>query len=211
MCRSLFIQRHDELHLPEKGSLYFCPHRLAKYHPRFDLYLKHILERDRTGYLILLTGNHPQLAKVFSERIRQNLGEDLFRRVILFPLLSHEQYRKFYSVVTCVLDSPVYEGDLTAHDALEYNVPIVTQQGTLLVQRYTSGLYRMMNMDSFITDNEENYIDLAVRLGTDADYNATIRQTIAERKEAIFDTKSFIREYEHFFERVINSFDVSII
>ncbi|MDR2757325.1 MAG: tetratricopeptide repeat protein [Planctomycetaceae bacterium] len=201
----------QQLHLPEKGSLYFCPHRLAKYHPRFDLYLKQILERDQTGYLILLTGNHLQLAKVFSERIRQNLGEYLFRRVILFPLLSHEQYRKFYSVVTCVLDSPVYAGDLTAHDALEYNVPIVTQQGTLLVQRYTSGLYRMMNMEPFITDNEENYINLAVRIGTDTDYNATIRQTIAERKEAIFDTKSFIREYEHFFERVINLFDVSII
>jgi predicted O-linked N-acetylglucosamine transferase (SPINDLY family) len=201
----------QELHLPEKGSLYFCPHRLAKYHPRFDLYLKQILERDQTGYLVLLTGNRPQLAKIFSERIHQNLGEDLFRRVILYPLLSLEQYRKFYSVVTCVLDSPAYAGDLTAHDALEYNVPIVTQQGALLVQRYTSGLYRMMNMDSFIADSEENYINLAIRLGTDVDYNTTIRQTIAERKEAIFDIKSFIREYEHFFERAINSFDVSII
>ena len=192
----------SELKLPEKGSLYFCPHRLAKYHPCFDRYMKRILEQDTNGYILLLTGNHPDLAKIFAERLRNTLGETLMSRMILQPMIPHNQYRKYYSVATCVLDSPVYAGDLTAHDAFDADVPVVSQESPYLIGRYTLGLYRLMNMTPLVADSEQKYVEMAVRLGTDAEYRQEIRRQIAERKEAIYSSHSIVKEYEHFFERV---------
>ena len=192
----------SELKLPEKGALYFCPHNPAKYHPCFDRYLKRILERDMNGHIILLTGNRPLPAKALAERLRHSLGELLMTRIILRSIIPHDQYRKYFSVATCMLDSPVYAGDLTAHDAFDAGVPIVTQEGPYLVERYTLGLYRMMDMASLVTDCEDQYVDLAVRLGTDADFNHEVRCRIIERKEAIFNTNQVVKEYESFFENV---------
>ena len=194
----------SELKLPEKGALYFCPHNPAKYHPRFDRYLKRILERDTSGHIILLTGKRPLPAKALAERLRHAIGEPLMARIILRPIMPHDLYRKYFSVATCMLDSPVYAGDLTAHDAFDANVPIVTQEGPYLVERYTLGLYRMMDMASLVTDSEDQYVDLAVRLGTDADFNHEVRCLIAERKEVIFNTHSVVKEYERFFESVVS-------
>lgn len=199
----LVTATRKELGLPEEGALYFSPHRLAKYHPRFDGYMKGILERDPEGHIVLLTGNRPDLAKILGERFRRNLGDETAKRILMPSLMPHERYRSFYSVVTCVLDSPVYAGDLTAHDAFDYDVPVVSQEGAYLVERYTSGLYRRMNMDSLIVENEENYVDLAVRLGTDADFNTEVRQRIAVEKDTIFDADPVVKEYERFFESVV--------
>ncbi len=193
----------SELQLPETGSLYFCPHRVAKYHPRFDSYLKRILERDPSGHVLLLTGKHPEISRSLVGRLRGNLGETLMKRVILPPLLPYDHYRRILSVATCVLDSPVYAGDLTTHDAFDYDVPVVTQEGRYLVQRYTAGLCRAMEMESLIADCEEKYVDVAVRLGTDSDYRDAIRRKIGERKEKLFATDATVAEYERFFESVV--------
>lgn len=199
------VSRKD-LDLPEQGALYFCPHRLAKYHPMFDEYLKRILTEDQQGHVILLTGKHRQLAESFSLRLKHHLGETLDKRVIRIPSLRHDKYRNFFSVVTCVLDSPVYAGDLTAHDAFEFGVPVVTQCGDLLVQRYTSGMYCMMQMESVVAKNREEYVKTAVRIGTDTDYREEISHRIKERSELVFDPQVCVPEYENFFERAVSEY-----
>lgn len=47
-----------ELGLPESGALYFCPQRLAKFHPAFDLLISQILQRNAEGRVVLLEGNN---------------------------------------------------------------------------------------------------------------------------------------------------------
>lgn len=196
------VATRTELGLPESGAVYFCPHRLAKYHPRFDSYLKGILERDPDGHIVLLTGNRPEIARFFAARLRKNLGKTLMKRVVLQPLMPHGHYRKFLSVATCVLDSPIYAGDLTTHDAFDYDVPVVTQEGPYLVQKYTSGLYRSMGLESLVTDSEGKYVELAVRFGTDSDYREEIRRSLGERKENSYAVDRVVAEYERFFERI---------
>jgi predicted O-linked N-acetylglucosamine transferase (SPINDLY family) len=195
----------SELGLPDKGAIYFCPHRLPKYHPCFDKYLRLILEGDSTGHVLICTGQKKPLADLLIERLCRSLGQELFRRVRFVPLLPLDVYKKYLTVVTCVLDFPVYAGDLTTHDAFCQGVPVVTQEGKLLVQRYTSGLYRTMKMESLITTNAEDYARIAVRLGTNADYREEIHHKILEQNQSIFAPIDTVRDYEHFFESVCSN------
>jgi predicted O-linked N-acetylglucosamine transferase (SPINDLY family) len=79
----------SEFGLPEQGSLYFCPHRAAKYHPSFDPIFREILERDPHGHLVLLTGRNAVGNDVLQERLQRNVGATLLKRAIFFPLILH--------------------------------------------------------------------------------------------------------------------------
>ena len=192
----------SELGLPEKGAFYFCPHRLPKYHPCFDKYLRLILEGDQQGLLCVCAGKKKHLAELFAQRLRRFIGDDLFRRVRLLPSLPQEVYRKYLNAASCVLDSPAYAGDLTTHDALCQGVPVVTQKGEFLVQGYTAGIYRTLGMDSLIASGAEEYAKIAVRLGTEPDYRNDTKDKIQERCHSIFASMDTVYAYENFFERV---------
>ena len=195
----------EELGLPPNGALYFCPHRLPKYHPLFDHYLRLILEKDSTGYLLLTTGKNKEQSAQFAARLRHSLGDDLFRRVLLATSFPLDVYKKHLSVASCVLDSPVYVGDLTTRDAFNQGVPVVTIHGELLVQRCTSGLYRLMEMESLIAADAEEYASIAVRLGTEPDYRQAMSEQIIQKRAPVFSPEDTVRDYEQFFESVVNT------
>jgi predicted O-linked N-acetylglucosamine transferase (SPINDLY family) len=192
----------EELGLPPTGGIYFCPHRLPKYHPLFDHYLRLILENDSTGHLLLLVGKNKEQAAPLIARLKQTLGNDLFRRVLLATTFPLDVYKKHLSVVSCILDSPVYVGALTVHDAFNQGVPVVTIPGKFLVQRYTFGLYRLMGIESLIAADAEEYAAIAVRLGTEPDYRQSMSEKIIQKNEFVFAPNKTLHNYEQFFESV---------
>jgi predicted O-linked N-acetylglucosamine transferase (SPINDLY family) len=103
------------------------------------------------------------------------------------------------------LDSPVYTGDLTTRDAFDQGVPVVTVPGELLVQRCTSGLYRLMGIDSLIAADAEEYATIAVRLGTEPDYRQAMSEQIVQKREPVFSPEETVRDYEQFFESVVDT------
>jgi predicted O-linked N-acetylglucosamine transferase (SPINDLY family) len=193
----------EELGLPANGALYFCPHRLPKYQPSFDPYLRLILEKDTTGHVLLVTGKSKEQAAPLISRLQQTLGDDLFRRVLLTTTFPLDVYRKHLSVVSCVLDSPIYVGDLTTHDAFDQGVPVVTVPGELLVQRYTSGLYRLMGIESLIAADAKEYATIAVRLGTEPDFRRAMSEQIIQKNGLVFSPEDTVHDYERFFESVV--------
>jgi len=195
----------EELGLPQNGALYFCPHRLPKYHPLFDHYLRLILEKDSTGHVLLVTGKNKEQVAPFVSRLQRVLGKNLFRRMLLAPSFPLDVYKKHFSVVSCVLDSPVYAGDLTTHDAFDQGVPVVTMPGELLVQRYTSGLYRLMGIESLIAADIEEYATIAARLGKEPDFRQSMSKQIIQKNELVFSPEATVRDYEQFFESVLSS------
>ena len=190
----------DEFGLPEEGGIYFCPHRLAKYHPSFDSIFRQILERDPHGLLVLLTGRNTPGNDIFQERLQRNVGSSLSKRIICFPAFPVDQYLRLLSISTVVLDSPVYAGDLTLFDAFSFGVPEVTLSGPLYVQNFATGIYRRMGLDDLPCQTTTQYIDLAVRLGTEPDYRQDVSRRILERNHLIFEDRDTVREHERLFE-----------
>jgi len=192
--------------LPERGTLYFCPHRLSKFHPAFDRLLKGILEADEEGYLVVLRGHRPATQSRLQARWEKTLGKDLCRRVIWLPSQPVGEYYRLLSVVDVVLDSPAYSGSLTGFDALGLGIPVVTLPGPLMVQRYMHGFYRLLGLSELIAATDEEYIRLAVRLGREKDFRRAKREKIVERAEVLFEQDGVIREYEDFFTKLWEHF-----
>lgn len=194
----------DKLGLPKQGALYFCPHRLSKYHPDYDFYLKGILENDPEGHVLLFMGDAPALAEKFKQRMRRNLGNTLMRRMISIAKQSPRQYHRFMSAATVLLDSHVYSGGITSYDAFSYDVPCVTQTGALLVQRYPFSSYKAMGIaDAPVATHRDEYVRMAVQLGTDADDRRFLSEQIRQRKHVLFERRSAVVQFETFLENVV--------
>lgn len=189
-----------EFNLPEKGSIYFCPHRTAKYHPKFDTVFRAILDRDPTAMIVLLTGRHSRGRKGLLERLQSNLGRNRFERLIFFQSLPYEKYKRLLSLTSVLLDSPVYAGGLTSYDAASYGIPEVTLSGPLLVQNFATGVYRKMGLDEIPCRSLDEYVDRAIRLGTEREYRLATREAILAKNETIFCSGETVREHERFFE-----------
>lgn len=190
----------EEFNLPSKGAIYFCPHRPPKYHPGFDTLIRTILERDPTGYFVLLAGQNQHAFQVLLERLRASLGNPLLRRVRFFPALPQDQYFRLFSLATMILDSPVYAGGLTSFDAFAFGIPEVTLSGPLHIQNFATGIYRRMGLGDLPCATPQEYIDLAVKLGTEPDFRESVRVLITERSHEIFEEQGVVEEHERFFE-----------
>ncbi len=186
--------------MPSQGAIYFCPHRPSKYHPSFDPLIRNILERDPTGCVVLLAGRNESAFQVLLSRLRTTLGKALLRRIRIFPALQMDQYFRLLSLATMILDSPVYAGGLTSFDAFGYGIPEVTLSGPLHVQNFATGIYRRMGMNDLPCATLDQYVDLAVKLGTEPDYRNEISRRITERSDEIFEERGVVEEHERFFE-----------
>ena len=208
-----YQQRHQlpenvsrsEFGLPAQGSIYFCPHRTSKYHPTFDPIFQQILERDPKGCLVLLTGKDPRGNDVLHDRLQRSLGLTLLKRVRLFPALSFDKYLRLLSISTMLIDSPVYAGGLTSFDAFSFGIPEVTLSGQLHIQNFATGIYRRMGLDDLPCQTIEQYLDLAVRLGTEPDYWQDVGHRILERNHWIFEDGDTVPEHERLFDLMLSS------
>jgi predicted O-linked N-acetylglucosamine transferase (SPINDLY family) len=195
----------SEFGLPAHGSIYFCPHRTSKYHPSFDPIFRQILERDPQGCLVLLMGKDPRGNDGLHDRLLRNLGLTLLKRVRFFPALSFDKYLRLLSISTMIIDSPVYAGGLTSFDAFSFGIPEVTLSGPLHVQNFATGIYRRMGLDDLPCQTIEQYIDLAVRLGTEPDYRQDVVRRIFERNHLIFEDVDTVPEHERLFELMLSA------
>jgi predicted O-linked N-acetylglucosamine transferase (SPINDLY family) len=188
--------------LPEKGALYLCPQRLAKFHPAQDELFRGVLAADPHGHLVLLAGQNQNALQKLMDRFQRSLGP-LERRIIVLPDQTPQGLRQLLSLGTVFLDICHYSASLMAYDAFSVDLPIVTLPGQFKVERYAQGFYRKMGLRGPLARFPEEYIQQAVRFGTDEDYRRDFRSQLASRKHLLFEDQSVVQEYEQFFERVL--------
>jgi predicted O-linked N-acetylglucosamine transferase (SPINDLY family) len=98
-----------------------------------------------------------------------------------------------------ILDTVHFNGMNTSLEAFALGVPVVTLPGRFQRGRHTQAMYRKMAITDCVADDEENYIDIAVRIGTEPDYARDLRARIRERNEVLFEDPRVVREFERFF------------
>ena len=174
-----------ELGLPEDRHLYYCPQSLFKLHPDFDAALRAILERDPRGEIVLLD---PRRSWV--ERLRARLARTLgpaAARVRFLPPMPQRDFLQALAATDLVIDPFHFGGCNTSCEAFSLGIPVVTLPAAQLPGRFTSGLYREMGLDACIAGSESEFVDIAVRLGTEPDFRRTISAQIAERAPVLFE------------------------
>ena len=190
-----------DLGLPEDRILYVVPMRLHKIHPDFDPVIAEILRRNPGGEVLLFKDPrnlwHERLSKRFCKTLPDGLG-----RIRFLPWLNEDDFKSLMIAADVVLDTFHYGGGVTSYIILATGAPIVTWPGRYLRGRLTLGCYRKMEMMDCVGESQKEYVDVAIRLGTDRSYRESIKEKILEKNATLYDDEGVVRELSHFFKEV---------
>ena len=106
-------------------------------------------------------------------------------------------------IIDICLDTLPYNGHTTTSDALRAGIPVVTCMGKTFAGRVASSLLRATNMDELITNNLDEYENLAVNLALDPKRLSQIKKRIIDNKDLIlFNSKLFTENLEKAYKTV---------
>jgi predicted O-linked N-acetylglucosamine transferase (SPINDLY family) len=187
--------------LPDDAHLYGCPQTLFKFHPGFDALLAEILHRDPRGVLVLLEGRYPAWQRLLLERFRRTLpGGDA--RVRFVPRLARNDYLNLLSACDVLLDPIHFGGGNSSYEGLALGVPIVTLPSEFLRGRITYAQYQQMGWMNLVAEGTDDYVRLAVEMGTDRRRRQAASEQILARCSTLFNDRAAVQELEEFLTRV---------
>lgn len=193
----------EELGLPAAKTLYVCPQTLYKLHPDIDELLRGILLRDPDGMIVLIEGQFGE----FTEQLRARFAitmPGLEHRIVFLKRMDFQRYLQLLAMADVILDSVHFNGMNTSLEAFAVATPVVTLPSELQRGRHTQAMYRKMQIFDCVAENPAHYVEIAVRIGTDADYARSLRERISDRNHVLFEDPGVIEEFERFFLGAFN-------
>ena len=184
--------------LPEDKHLYGCLQSLFKIHPDDDFLLGEILRRDPQGEVVLLSGLDPHWEHLLRQRFAVSMPE-VADRVRFLPRQSAEDFLRLNAVMDVLVDPLHFGGGRTSYEAFALGKPVVTLPSAYLRGRITYAMYRAMGVTDCIASDQRQYIEIAVRLGTDRDYRAAVGDKILAASGRLFEDHDALREQERVF------------
>ncbi len=120
------------------------------------------------------------------------------RRLDLRGSSSHRAMLAEYADMDIALDPFPFCGGVTSCEALWMGVPVVTLPGERPVSRQTLGFLMALGLTELVAADADDYVDIATRLGSDAQRLATLRAGLRERMVAstLCDAMRFTRNLE---------------
>ena len=201
-------KRRSDFGLPADRNVYLCPQQLGKIHPDFDPILGEILRRDERGLLALVEDYHQYAGECLRERLARTIP-DVVQRIVFLRRQTLSDYMCLVAAADVLLDSLHYGGGITAYDAFSFDQPIVTLPSQYRRGRYALGCYRKMGIMDCVAATPAEYVDIAVRLGTDQEYRESVRARIHSAAGVLFEDLDSVREFERFLLRAVGPGRVS--
>ncbi|RHY98712.1 hypothetical protein DYB35_011110, partial [Aphanomyces astaci] len=173
-----------ESHYSEQvWTIYMCPQSVYKLVPQFDRVLFEILRQDPQGHVVLLEARYPQWTRQLRTRLQQTINStEMWNRVHFRPRVGgSDAFLKLLSVADVVLHPFPFGGSKTSADALLLGLPLVAMKTPFLRSRMAYSFYLHMDMLDCVASTEDEYIAIALRLGTDAVYRSDVRANMLSR------------------------------
>jgi predicted O-linked N-acetylglucosamine transferase (SPINDLY family) len=140
--------------------------------------------------------NDNKLPEIFYNRLKQ-AGCDM-NRIHFIPRLPHHRLMALIGLSTVVMDSYPAGGCTTSREVFEMGKAIITLPARLLGGRWTLGLYNILGMSDLpvIAATPQEYIDLAVQLGTNATLRSSVEDVIITKVKTMFYKDEAVEECE---------------
>ncbi|CBJ26241.1 putative methyltransferase [Ectocarpus siliculosus] len=197
---------------------------LFKLKPDFDLVLRDILlavnnnqnngqmpngekENKNKAYLVLTEGRRKLWTEAFWRRLSSSVPEVLPQVKILPRMSAGKEFRTFLASADVILHPFPFGGSKTAADGLALGVPVVAMEGDALPGRMAFSLYKTMGLERpgdggcCIAKSRDSYVELAVRLGRDAEYRRWAGNLIGQRSSALWERRDVLLEWARFLSR----------
>jgi protein O-GlcNAc transferase len=196
--------------LSEKTVLFICTQSLFKYLPQFDEVFPRIAsEVGQCQFAFLNYRKSPKLGERFMHRLELAFSRHGLRcadYVKLIPHLDPAHYRALNQVADVFLDSIGWSGCNSTLEALACDLPVVTMPGKLMRGRHTHAILEMMGLHETEARDIDEYVAIAKRLGTDADWRKQIGEKISLLISRAYYDDACIRGLEEFLKKAVASY-----
>lgn len=186
--------------LADQHHLYLCPQALHKVHPDFDLALAAILERDPQGQIVFLEGHYPHWTELLQQRFFHTIPKVINR----LHFLPRQQLTECLPLADVMLDTFYWGGTITTYQALSMGIPVVALSTPSFERQFAYAYYQERRLMECVADTQANYIEIALRLGTDSGYRETVKARLLETNRRLWEDNKAVRELEQFWVAVTN-------
>ena len=220
--------KYDVDHIPIGGNIYMCFQNAFKISAMFRRVIFEVLIIDPNGQFVLQAAREGEKTRQLSVNILRQASRlfcgnetslckaanETLSRIHFIPRTkSDELVPKRFKRATVILHPFPFDGSKTAFDVLLSGTPLVTIPQPSLKGRLASTFYKTLalhEIDPSIRDticclasNITDYVEKAVRLGTDLQYREQVSNGIRARSVRIADEKEVSFEWARFLTRVL--------
>ncbi len=192
----------EDFGFAEGETLYLCPQSAIKHHPDLDIIFGEILRRDDQAVIAVVEGAVSEWTEQVQRRWRHTIG-DVAGRIQIVPRQSPEDFIALQNAADVILDTPHFSGGNTSFEAFALGKPVVTHEGEFMRGRVTAGMYRMMGLEGCIAETLEDYIEIALKLGTDETHRNQISAAVKQANSVLFHDSQVVAEFEAFFKNAV--------
>ncbi|SEH04844.1 Uncharacterised protein [Candidatus Venteria ishoeyi] len=193
------IPTRSEAGLPEQGFVWCCFNNSYKITPEiFSLWMR-LLQAVPGSILWLMESNSWMVENLRSEA--QNRGVDP-QRLIFAPKKPLAEHLARTALADLFLDTLIYNAHTTMSDALWAGVPAITCMGKSFAARVGASLLQAAGLPELITNNLQDYENLALSLARNPDKLAAIKHQLKTNRDscALFNTPMFVKHLETAYE-----------
>lgn len=188
-------------HVDSAVPLLISPGSPFKYAPEHDWVFAEIARRLGHCQLLFFRYRVRSLAERFETRLRGAFGArglDFDRYAKFIPWQGKAEFHALLGRADAYLDTIGFSGFNTALQAVQCELPVVTVEGRFLRGRLASGILRRMELHELVAHDGERYVELAVRLASDAAYRDAVRRRMRSSSSLLFADMAPIRALEDF-------------
>ncbi|MGA9422985.1 MAG: hypothetical protein WBW61_11525, partial [Rhodanobacteraceae bacterium] len=180
--------------LPDSGPVFACFNNSYKLNRTSFERMLAIVRAIPDATLWLLSGPEDSDHRLRACAARDSIAAE---RLVFMDKLPHADYLARYRHADLFLDTAPYNAHTTASDALWAGCPLLTVAGDTFASRVAASLNHHLGMDALNAKDDAAFIDLATRLGRDADARTRLRSELAERKRdhGLFDMLGYAQDF----------------
>ena len=194
-----FDLTNDQL---KQKNHYFCPQSLFKMHPKFDLFIKRILDKDKKGIITFVKDREEILSKLFYKRLNKNLSNNI-ERIKFIDRLTPLDFIQYCGRASVLLDPYWFGAGNSFHESMYYGTPTVSMPTDYMKSRVVTGAYKQMNIKNPpVVNSEEEYADTCVEIANNGDID--LKMYYKEQADKyLFENEKFIKNVEEIFISIV--------
>jgi predicted O-linked N-acetylglucosamine transferase (SPINDLY family) len=185
---------------------YLCAQNLQKYLPQHDRLLADIAAEVLNAEFHFIADASHLATATMSARLggafaRRGLNAE--RHCVFHPRLDRRAYFALNLSCDAFLDTPLWSGNNTTHEAIACALPVVTWPGPMMRGRHAAAILARIGCIETIAADLDDYVAIAVRAARDPAWRAHLGAEIARRRPALYDDPAPVRELAKFLSRAI--------
>ena len=200
-------QLRQRLGLLPDAPVFLCPQALFKILPDDDERFARVLEAVPGSVLLLFEGRHRIATTTLMKRLSGTVAAKGLvprERLRVLARVPREDFVQINAACDAMLDTHRWSGGNSTLDALASGLPVVNRPGEFMRGRQTAAMLRIAGVEDTLADDDDTYVQIAVRLATDAAWRGDVVSRMAAGASRLFDDAEPIVELADFLQGTVS-------